>query len=181
MRVTGTALVAAIVLLSWNARATTCVPGAQTQCACPGGSSGIQVCSDDGARFGACTSCTMPPPQAMQPMQTIYMPLRPATRRSSPGLWTGGIVLTVVSAVLLPAGAGMIAGGAAAGDCHHHDTDILCGAGGTTAGIGLLGLAGGIIMMVIGGQRVPLNAPPQAWWGSTPWISSQGDALTWAF
>jgi hypothetical protein len=178
MRVTGMALAAAIVFLSFDAQASNCVPGAQAQCACPGGGSGIQVCSDDGSRFGACSNCTTPAPQAMQ---TMYTPLRPATRRSSPALWKAGLVTLVVSAVLVPVGGGMIAAGAASGDCHHHDTDLLCGAGGTMAGVGLLGIAGGILMMVTGGQRVPLDGAPQAWWAPTPRISSQGGALTWAF
>lgn len=33
---------------------TGCTPGQQTSCACPGGIEGVQVCSSDGASFGAC-------------------------------------------------------------------------------------------------------------------------------
>ncbi len=180
MRVTWTALASAIVLLSASARATNCVPGAQTQCACPGGGSGIQICSDDGSRLGACSNCTMPAPQMMQPMQPMYAPQRPETRRNAPGLWAGGLITMVVSVVFLPVGAGMIVGGAVDDGCDKHDTGICIG-GGVLAGLGLLGLAGGIVMMVIGGQRVPANGPQQAWWVPTPQISSRGGALSWTF
>lgn len=44
-----------------------CVPGAQVSCACPGGASGVQVCSDDGARLGACQCAT---PQVAPPAPT---------------------------------------------------------------------------------------------------------------
>lgn len=41
-----------------------CVPGASQSCPCPGGGApGVQVCTDDGLRFGACSGCqTAPPP-----------------------------------------------------------------------------------------------------------------------
>jgi len=35
-----------------------CVPGDQKACACPGLPDGVQVCADDGSRYGACTGCT---------------------------------------------------------------------------------------------------------------------------
>ncbi len=34
-----------------------CVPGDQKACACPGLPDGVQVCADDGSRYGACTGC----------------------------------------------------------------------------------------------------------------------------
>jgi hypothetical protein len=34
-----------------------CVPGDQKACACPGEADGVQVCADDGSRYGACTNC----------------------------------------------------------------------------------------------------------------------------
>lgn len=46
---------------SSSSTSTTCVPGQQTWCACPGGTSGVQACSDDG-QFGAC-SCTHAEPK----------------------------------------------------------------------------------------------------------------------
>lgn len=41
-----------------SARADGCVPGAQMKCACPGGESGIQVCSDDGTHLEKCECAT---------------------------------------------------------------------------------------------------------------------------
>lgn len=38
---------------------TSCVPGYQTACACPGGEQGAQICADDGARY---LECVCPPP-----------------------------------------------------------------------------------------------------------------------
>ena len=43
---------------------STCVKGAQTACACPGGTTGVQVCSADGTSFGSC-QCGEPPDLAM--------------------------------------------------------------------------------------------------------------------
>ena len=34
-----------------------CVPGEQKACACPGEADGVQVCADDGSRYGECTGC----------------------------------------------------------------------------------------------------------------------------
>ncbi|HEX4512640.1 MAG TPA: hypothetical protein VH054_03865 [Polyangiaceae bacterium] len=182
MHLSKIALAAVMVLVSWRADASNCVPGAQTQCACPGGGSGVQICSDDGSRFGVCSNCTMPAPQTqmqMQPMQPMYM-TQPPTRRSSPGLYAGGLVTMLISAILLPAGTGLIIGGAADDGCEKHDTGV-CAGGGVMVGLGLLGLAGGIVMMVVGGQRVPLNAPQQAWWLPTTRPSPHGAALRWTF
>lgn len=39
-----------------------CVPGQTQACACPGGVTGVQTCSADGAQFGACGSCGAPVP-----------------------------------------------------------------------------------------------------------------------
>lgn len=36
---------------------TTCVPGEQRACSCPGGLYGAQICADSGDRFGACFGC----------------------------------------------------------------------------------------------------------------------------
>ena len=185
MRLSTSAAAAVIMALTWKAHATNCVPGAQTQCACPGGASGVQICTDDGSRYGACSNCTMPaaqtqvqPMQSMQPMP-MYMP--PRTQRHSPGMYAGGLVTMLVSAVLLPVGAGLIVGGAIDDGCEKHDTGVCIG-GGVMVGVGLLGLAGGIVMMVIGGERVPISGPPlQASWIPTPHVSASGGSLTWAF
>lgn len=34
-----------------------CTPGATQACACPGGSQGVQTCTDQGDRFGSCSAC----------------------------------------------------------------------------------------------------------------------------
>ena len=34
-----------------------CVPGDQKACACAGQAEGVQVCADDGSRYGECTGC----------------------------------------------------------------------------------------------------------------------------
>ena len=31
-----------------------CTPGEQHECSCPGGAKSVQVCEDDGAKYGAC-------------------------------------------------------------------------------------------------------------------------------
>src|SRR5436190_23901838 len=35
--------------------ATPCAPGAQIGCACPGGVQGVQLCSENGKGYGACS------------------------------------------------------------------------------------------------------------------------------
>ncbi len=37
-----------------DAGSRTCTPGQQIECACPGGTSGVQVCASDGDDYGAC-------------------------------------------------------------------------------------------------------------------------------
>ncbi len=88
---------------------------------------------------------------------------------------------TLVSAILLPVGAGLIVGGAIDDGCDKHDTGVCIG-GGVMVGLGLLGLAGGIVMMVIGGERIPISAPPQqAAWIPTFGVSTGGGSLAWKF
>lgn len=55
-----------------------CVPGATQACACIGGGSGVQTCSDDGSRLGACVGC--PTPDASPPIDSSC--LRNCTGRS---------------------------------------------------------------------------------------------------
>lgn len=40
-----------------------CVPGRAVDCPCPGMTSGVQTCADDGRRFGVC-ACPAEPPDA---------------------------------------------------------------------------------------------------------------------
>ncbi len=119
----------------------------------------------------------------MQPMQPIYGPLVPRQRmrRRFPGLYGGGLAVMILGAILVPVGTGLVVFGSADGGCDHHDTDKVCTAGGATFGVGLVALAGGITMMVIGGAKVPDEGPPQAWWVPRPQISPRAGSLTWTF
>ena len=100
------------------APAAVCVPGAQVECACGGGVTGFQVCSDDGARFDAC-HCPAAPPQARPPapwppgpvaLPPAYYPATPpgtlavpppapVWRKQNKGLKIAGIVMTAVGGV----------------------------------------------------------------------------------
>lgn len=43
---------------SGESGAAGCVPGEQRECACPGGAApGVQICADDGRRYGMCLGC----------------------------------------------------------------------------------------------------------------------------
>lgn len=57
-------VVATLVLLlgipscsSSESAATSCTPGQQSSCACPGGTTGIQTCNQDGKGLGPCLNC----------------------------------------------------------------------------------------------------------------------------
>jgi hypothetical protein len=98
-------LAAALLLLSTTAFAQgACIPGQQVSCACPSGTSGIQVCADDGTHLGLC-GCAAAPQAAAQftPMQpqvsqqfyqgTPVMPGMHTERKGSTGLIVTGAVL----------------------------------------------------------------------------------------
>ena len=55
--VVGIALVMFSACSSDDGPARICEPGDQKACACPGGSSGAQVCADDGTKWGVCMGC----------------------------------------------------------------------------------------------------------------------------
>jgi hypothetical protein len=77
-----------------------------------------------------------------------YVPA-PATRRQSTALFVTGVVLIPVGTVAGIAGVLVVA------------TNPEAPAGGyALLGLGLLGLGGGIAMTVVGGKRVPVEAPP---------------------
>ena len=126
MRFVGSSLVAgALWLASSAAEAQVCVPGAQVACACPGGSSGVQVCADDGAHLGAC-QCTAPAaptptaqspgPQTGPPASPVVPPpappaviyaIVPETEHRSTGLAVAGGIMTGVGAVMFAVSAGL--------------------------------------------------------------------------
>jgi hypothetical protein len=104
------AVFAAALALARDAKATNCVPGQQVQCACPGGASGIQVCSEDGTRLGACVcavpvasaatelvpgAASGPSSAAMQTTGTV------AGKPRGRALFLTGLVLSAVGAVSL--------------------------------------------------------------------------------
>jgi hypothetical protein len=165
-------------LVAGDAGASNCVPGAQTQCACPGGGTGVQICSDDGSRLGACSNCTMMQQPMMQPMQPMYMPPpHVEMRRASQGLWVAGLATMLGGVVLVPIGAALVVGGVVDDSCDKHAA-ALCAGGSVAIGVGLIALASGIVMMAIGGTRVPVNGPPsQAWWVPAP----RASGLAWSF
>lgn len=119
------AAAAVIFFRTASTHASVCVPGQQVSCACPGGTSGAQVCSSDGARFEACT-CQAPAPAPApaspyaQPGYAAYPPGYqpgyppgyngyPPYRRPQPGkgLFTGGLIMTIFGAATLPIGIGL--------------------------------------------------------------------------
>jgi hypothetical protein len=66
--IASTLLVVAITLGACGGSSTAsppaCVPGDQKACACTNGGQGVQVCSDDGTRYGVCMACPMGPGSA---------------------------------------------------------------------------------------------------------------------
>ncbi len=86
----------------------------------------------------------------------------------------------LIGALLIPAGAGVIVAGAADDSCEKHATGV-CAGGGVMVTVGVFALAGGIVMMAIGGRKVPANQSPQAWWIPTPQLTGHAGGLTWTF
>jgi len=63
-----------------------CVPGQQIACACIGGGSGVQRCSEDGASFGACQGCVGQPEVVVtecNPAGTLHLQLYWQTKKCS--------------------------------------------------------------------------------------------------
>jgi hypothetical protein len=180
-------LCGALLLLAFgrDARAGNCVPGAQAQCACPGGTLSVQVCSDDGARLGTCQCGVAAPPVGAGSGTSASGPTKePATKRQSPGLFVTGLILTIVGAVAIPSGGALLIAGIAP---HHDgcdDKEPFCPAGGTLLGIGVLSLGVGLPLMIIGGKQVPDDGSGRAapWWQPTNLaLSLSGARATWQF
>ena len=93
-----------------------CTPGVQQACACPGGGQGVQVCADDGERFGACTTCS-----------------------STVSTGMGGSIAGQASGGTPAGGASGTAGAPGGGDTGPHDS----GGSGGAVGAGSGGLAAG--------------------------------------
>jgi hypothetical protein len=92
------------------------------------------------------------------PRGPVYatIPPPPPMRRANKGLFIGGCILAPVGAVVSLVGVAFLV----------IPTDALTGTsnntvtGGVLLGVGLAGLGGGIAMAVIGGKKVPVEAPP---------------------
>jgi hypothetical protein len=78
----------AFALLSSRSDAVVCIPGAQVACACPGGTSSVQVCLADGSGLGLC-QCNLAPP-ATPPVAA------PPTPTPTPATAASGTAATVV-------------------------------------------------------------------------------------
>jgi hypothetical protein len=156
-----------------------CVPGQQIECACSGGVLGVQVCTDDGARFAPCvcqaTESAPPPIAPAPPPYPVYQPygappdyapppppaeMRPMKRRSKGAMITGIVFLAVGGAATIT-GVAMLLVGTCAGEdggsrfdtCH--EDEELTRSGAVVTGIGGAMLLAGIIMTPIGAGKVP--------------------------
>ena len=87
-------------------------------------------------------------------------PPPPPMVRQNTGLWVGGIVLIPVGAVAGLVGIYLAATGATFGAVGV-DTGRQ-NAGYALMGLGLAGIVGGIVMVVIGGKKIPAEPPPAA-------------------
>jgi hypothetical protein len=137
--------------------ARSCVPGAQIACACGGGGNGVQVCSDDGQRFGVCdcaAAAPVPPPPPVLPPPVAPVAERP---RHSKGMMRGGIALIVIGVIAGGVG-GTFLGLAAAVE----DDFIKDGMAAVPASLipaGAIMLATGIGLTVVGARREPAASP----------------------
>jgi hypothetical protein len=91
------------------------------------------------------------------PRRPVYatIPPPPPMRRKNVGLFVGGCILAPVGAVISLVGVGFLLIPEGTFDTSNHTVT-----GGVLLGVGLAGLGGGIAMAVIGGKRVPVEAPP---------------------
>ena len=111
-----------------------------------------------------------PPPYAGYPG---YPPPARPTERQSTGLWAGGRVLTILGSLTLPVGGTTIA---TSDECKH---DSQCPAGAALLVGGSLFLSGGIVMMVMGGKRVPVTTT--GWMPTQVAVSARNMSLGWSF
>jgi hypothetical protein len=100
-------------------------------------------------------------------------------------MYGGGLALTIIGAIALPSGlVTAIAGALPVGGCSEGSLATECYAGGVLIGLGVLGLAIGIPMTVIGGQKVPADsvASSRPWWQPASFdLSPAGSRVEWAF
>jgi hypothetical protein len=160
-------------------KAPGCVPGAQVQCACPGGALGVQVCAATGDHLGPC-DCA--------PARVVATDPRPMERRN-PGAYTAGLTLTVIGGIAFIVGSTWLVALYTSNDdgsCTNADTSTAkCVVAG---GVGVLGAAGlviGIPMMVGAGAMVPASSHDKtaapSWVPTTVAVSRTGAQLRWTF
>lgn len=110
----------------------------------------------------ACAAALSAPPASADP---------PAAAPQSPGLLAGGVVLSVAGGAAMTLGIVRIASiEACPGTCSKPQANETIGA--VVLGVGAAALAGGIVMAVVGGRRVPPAA--------AAWIGAPGGA-GWTF
>ena len=177
--------------LAHDAHAADCVPGAQIQCACPGGGSGVQVCAEDGKRLGACGNCAAPAPEAAPPMSQPMSTAAPTSgnnvvvmEKQSPGMWATGLTFIISGSVFIPGGVGMMVGSSLQDSC----PDILCVGGGALAGTGVALIVLGVVFVARGGKEVPVEVPvgaaaarPREPWKPTSIAMGPQSRLEWQF
>jgi len=148
-----------------------CVPGVQVQCACPGGATGIQVCSGEGSRFEACACAPAPVVQASVTMPT-------ATRRANPGLWKAGITLMVLGEAGVAVGIALGSAGEGCSESH----EGLCVTGGIIGVVAATLLVTGLPLAMIGGKRVPVHGPATGRdWTPSFVTAPGGGGVRWTF
>lgn len=161
-------LVGAACVVAPAARAD-CTGGQQVACACPDGKSAVQVCADDGKRFGPC-SCDAAPEKAATG----------ALERKSPTLFATGIGLVVLGGLSIPGGIGVFVVGRESSSSSSRGTWAIVG--GTFIGVGVASAIAGTILTILGGQRV---AKTTATWLPTLRLDAPGALLgssaEWAF
>jgi hypothetical protein len=149
----------AMAAFTKDSAAANCVPGAQVQCACPAGGSGVQTCSDDGARLGSCDCAAGPSAVPAASPSTVNVSVAPgATKMQSGALWGTGLVFVIAGAAGVATGAALIAAGAVKKGCEGDGGSggaPFCMAGGVAAGVSVALLGAGLPMLIIGGKEVP--------------------------
>ncbi|MGO8999278.1 MAG: hypothetical protein ACLQVI_38625 [Polyangiaceae bacterium] len=136
----------ALLLTSARAHAGACVPGAQVACACPGGTSSVQVCTPDGAGLGPC-DCSKAAPPAAAPIAPAAQ--QPSSATAAPAATSGEAPPPTAPAptgTATPAAAGNYA---PAPWTRPHAHEARRGHGLIVAGLVTLGV--GYILAVIGG------------------------------
>lgn len=143
MKVTIPLLLAGAGYLFAPATKADCVAGQQVACACPVGQSAVQVCADDGKRFGPCACEATTSEKSASPAEL---------ERKSPALFATGIGLLVFGGLSIPGGVGIFVVGRNSSSSSSRGTWAIVG--GTFIGLGVASAIAGTILTILGGQRV---------------------------